>query len=191
MVIDGIEYETVLTLDWFGQFVQVLRPKEDKGMAKCGCGSPDKFSHRENYDGTHFDPEEAPMTAEQEGPYTDNGKKLGDFKYKLSGPGVDEEMLHLQLATISPRLQVLALLNFGYAQGRASMEAEIKALKNLLFEAKELEDKRMAKLAKAREAVKAAIDCHEAAERGESSRFPIEILREAFAAADKAQGESK
>ena len=57
----------------------------------------------------------------EEGPYTDNEKKLGDFEYVLYGPGVEKEMLHLQLATLSPRLQVLKLLNFGYAQGRSPL----------------------------------------------------------------------
>ena len=50
-------------------------------------------------------------------PYSHNNKKLQDFEFKISGPGIDEAMLHLQLDTESPANQVITLLNFGYEQG--------------------------------------------------------------------------
>lgn len=55
-----------------------------------------------------------------DGPYSHNGKKFSDFKFVLSGPGVEEKMLHLQLATLKPQDQVTLMLNFGYAEGRKS-----------------------------------------------------------------------
>jgi hypothetical protein len=71
----------------------------------------------------------------KEGPYTDNGMKLTDFKYQMFGPGIPKGMLHLQLATLSTADQVLLLLNFGYDQGRHSRDAEVAELRDKLTEA--------------------------------------------------------
>ena len=60
------------------------------------------------------------------GPYSDNGKSLGSFHYKISGPGVEEEMLHLQLSTMKPGKQVIELLNFGFAQGLSAREEQLR-----------------------------------------------------------------
>jgi hypothetical protein len=65
----------------------------------------------------------------EEGPYTDNGMSPSAFKYKVLGPGVDEEMFHLQMETTNSTKLPVFLLNFGFSQGAASRDEEISGMK--------------------------------------------------------------
>jgi hypothetical protein len=90
----------------------------------------------------------------EEGPYTDNGMSPSAFKYKVLGPGVDEEMFHLQMETTNSTKLPVFLLNFGFSQGAASRDEEISGMKerammdkaeiqNLKAEVKQLKDAHM------------------------------------------------